>query len=52
MLQVQLAERVSRDANVVRAYGAAAATDGQSVLLVMELMQVRAFGLCAAVAVV
>ena len=39
------AERVSRDANVVQVYGDAAATDGQSVLLVVELMQVRACGM-------
>jgi hypothetical protein len=39
--QVQLAERVSRDASVVQVYGAAAAADGRSMLLVMELMQVR-----------
>jgi hypothetical protein len=38
--QVQLAERVSRDANVVQVYGAALAEDGRSVMLVMELMQV------------
>jgi hypothetical protein len=37
-LQVQLAERVSHDANVVRFYGAAVAP--HAVLLVMELMQV------------
>ena len=37
--QVQLAERVSRDANVVQVYGAAVAED--AVLLVMELMQAR-----------
>lgn len=40
--QVQLAERVSRDANVVQVYGAAVAED--AVLLVMELMQARALG--------
>ena len=38
--QVRLAERVSRDANVVQVYGAAMAGDCQSVLLVMELMRV------------
>jgi hypothetical protein len=40
--QVQLAERVSRDANVVQVYGAAVAED--AVLLVMELMQARVEG--------
>ena len=56
VMQVQLAERVSRDANVVQVYGTAAAVDGQSVMLVMELMQVgvltctrRCHGRCAAV---
>ena len=43
--RAQPAERVSREANVVQVYGAAAAADGQSVLLVVELMQVRAFGI-------
>ena len=42
VVQVQLAERVSRDANVVQVYGAAVAED--AVLLVMELMQVRVEG--------
>lgn len=37
-LQVQLAERVSHDANVVQFYGAAVAP--RAVLLVMELMPV------------
>jgi hypothetical protein len=37
-MQVQLAERVSHDANVVQFYGAAVAP--HAVLLVMELMQV------------
>lgn len=41
---MRLAERVSRDANVVQVYGAALAADRQSVLLVMELMRVRAVG--------
>jgi hypothetical protein len=40
IMQVQLAERVNRDANVVQVYGAAVAED--AVLLVMELMQARA----------
>ena len=40
--QVQLAERVSRDANVVQVYGAAVAEE--AVLLVMELMQARVGG--------
>ena len=39
-LQVQLAERVSRDANVVQFYGVTAAGDDACVKLVMELMQV------------
>jgi hypothetical protein len=38
-LQVQLAERVSRDANVVQFYGTAVAP--HAVLLVMEFMPVR-----------
>lgn len=42
--QVQMAERVSRDANVVQIYGAAedCQLGRQSVLLVMELMQASA----------
>ena len=40
-MQVELAERVSRDANVVQFYGTSLPPSGGCVLMVMEFMPVR-----------